>query len=51
MKTPAEWKALFESEAFAQQTTYHGPLGPVYTPPGAHLLVRATTAQQVTVNH
>ena len=50
MKTPAEWKALFESEAFAQQTTYHGPLGPEYTPAGTHLRLWAPTAQQVTVN-
>ena len=50
MKTPAEWKAYFESEAFAQQTTYNGPLGPEYTPTGTHLRLWAPTAQQVTVN-
>ena len=26
-RTPAEWKTLFESEAFARQTEYYGPLG------------------------
>ena len=24
-RTPAEWKTLFESEAFARQTEYFGP--------------------------
>lgn len=33
-RTPAEWKTLFESEAFARQTEYYGPLGVEYTPPG-----------------
>ena len=31
-RTPAEWKTLFESEAFARQTEYYGPLG-VSIPP------------------
>ena len=26
-RTPAEWKTLFESEAFARQTEYYGRLG------------------------
>lgn len=33
-RTPADWKALFESDAFAQQNTYTGPLGVEYTPAG-----------------
>ena len=36
-RTPAEWKTLFESEAFARQTEYYGPLGVEYTPAGTHL--------------
>ena len=50
MKTPAEWKALFESEAFAQQTCYYGPLGPEYSPTGTRLRLWAPTARQVMVN-
>ena len=49
-RTPAQWKALFESIAFAQQNTYTGPLGPEYTPTGTHLRLWAPTAQQVSVN-
>ena len=48
--TPAEWKTLFESEAFARQTEYHGPLGVDYTPAGTHLRLWAPTARQVSVN-
>ena len=36
-RTPADWKALFESDAFAQQNTYIGPLGVEYTPAGTRL--------------
>lgn len=36
-RTPADWKALFESDAFAQQNTYTGPLGVEYTPAGTRL--------------
>ena len=49
-RTPAEWKTLFESEAFARQTEYHGPLGVDYTPAGTHLRLWAPTARQVSVN-
>jgi len=49
-KTPAEWKALFESDAFAQKTTYTGPLGAEYTPAGTHLRLWAPTVQQASVN-
>ena len=37
-RTPADWKALFESDAFAQQNTYTGPLGVEYTPDGLVLI-------------
>ena len=47
MKTPAEWKTLFESSAFARQTNYSGPLGPEYTPSGTRLRLWAPTAQKV----
>ncbi len=50
MKTPAEWKTLFESSAFARQTTYSGPLGPEYNPSGTRLRLWAPTAQKVSVN-
>ena len=49
-RTPAEWKTLFESEAFARQTEYHGPLGVDYNPAGTHLRLWAPTARQVNVN-
>ena len=29
---PAELKTLFESDTFARETTYTGPLGPEYAP-------------------
>ncbi|MGN0707634.1 MAG: type I pullulanase [Faecalibacterium sp.] len=48
--SPAELKALFESEAFARKTTYTGPLGPEYTRKGTHLRLWAPTAQRVMVN-
>ena len=48
--TPAEWKNLFESENFARQTEYYGPLGAEYAPAGTHLRLWAPTAKQVTVN-
>ena len=50
MKTPAEWKTLFESSAFARQTNYSGPLGPEYNPSGTRLRLWAPTAQSVSVN-
>ena len=43
MKTPAEWKTLFESSAFARQTNYSGPLGPEYNPSGTRLRLCAPT--------
>ena len=43
MKTPAEWKTLFESSAFARQTNYSGPLGPEYNPSGTRLRLWAPT--------
>ena len=46
MKTPAEWKTLFESSAFARQTNYSGPLGPEYNPSGTRLRLWAPTAQR-----
>ena len=46
-RTPADWKALFESDAFAQQNTYTGPLGVEYTPAGTRLRLWAPTARQV----
>ena len=49
-RTPAEWKTLFESEAFARQTEYYGPLGAEYTPAGTHLRLWAPTAKQAAVN-
>ena len=49
-RTPAEWKTLFESEAFARQTEYYGPLGGEYTPAGTHLRLWAPTAKQAAVN-
>ena len=50
MKTPAAWKTLFESSAFARQTNYSGPLGPEYNPSGTRLRLWAPTAQSVSVN-
>ncbi len=49
-KTPAEWKALFESDAFARSTLYAGPLGQDYAPSGTRLRLWAPTAQSVAVN-
>ena len=49
-RTPAEWKTMFESEAFARQTEYYGPLGMEYTPAGTHLRLWAPTAKQAAVN-
>ena len=49
-RTPAEWKTLFESEAFARQTEYYGPLGVEHTPAGTHLRLWAPTAKQAAVN-
>ena len=50
MKTPAQWKAWFESEEFARQTGYQGPLGAAYSPSGTHLRLGAPTAQSVRVD-
>ena len=50
MKTPAQWKAWFESEEFARQTDYQGPLGAAYSPSGTHLRLWAPTAQSVRVD-
>ena len=50
MKTPARWKAWFESEEFARQTDYQGPLGAAYSPSGTHLRLWAPTAQSVRVD-
>ena len=47
---PAELKTLFESDAFARETTYTGPLGPEYAPSGTRLHLWAPTAQSVAVN-
>ena len=47
---PAELKTLFESDAFARETTYTGPLGPEYAPSGTRLRLWAPTAQSVAVN-
>ena len=49
-RTPAEWKTLFESDAFARLTEYYGPLGVEYTPAGTHLRLWAPTAKQAAVN-
>ena len=50
MTSPAQYKALYESAAFARQNTYTGPLGAEYTPAGTHLRLWAPTAQRVSVN-
>ena len=50
MTSPAQYKALYESAAFASQTTYTGPLGAEYSPAGTHLRLWAPTAQSVSVN-
>ena len=47
---PAELKTLFESDTFARETTYTGPLGPEYAPSGTRLHLWAPTAQSVAVN-
>ena len=49
-QTPAELKALYESDYFAQQTVWHGPLGADYSPAGTRLRLWAPTAQAVTVS-
>ena len=50
MTSPSQYKALYESAAFARQNTYTGPLGAEYTPAGTHLRLWAPTAQSVSVN-
>ena len=49
-RSPAGWKALYESEEFARETTYTGPLGAEYSLRGTRLRLWAPTAQQVSVN-
>ena len=49
-QTPAELKTLFESDAFARETTCTGPLGPEYALAGTRLRLWAPTAQSVCVN-
>ena len=48
-KTPAELKALYESQSFARNTLWHGPLGADYSLAGTRLRLWAPTAQAVTV--
>ena len=48
--TSAQWKTVFESEDFARQNGYQGPLGAQYAPAGTHLRLWAPTAQSVSVN-
>lgn len=48
-KTPLDWKKLFESEKFAKETTYDGPLGAAYTHDATTLTLWAPTADEVSV--
>ena len=48
-KTPAELKTLYESQSFARNTLWHGPLGADYSLAGNRLRLWAPTAQAVTV--
>ena len=48
-KTPAELKTLYESQSFARNTLWHGPLGADYSLAGTRLRLWAPTAQAVTV--
>ena len=41
--TSAQWKTVFESEDFARQNGYQGPLGAQYAPAGTHLRLWAPT--------
>ena len=49
VKTPAQWKTLFENVPFHRENYYTGPLGPDYTPGGTCLRLWAPTAEAVTV--
>ena len=49
VKTPAQWKTLFENVPFHRENYYTGPLGPDYTPGGTCLRLWAPTAAAVTV--
>ena len=49
VKTPAQWKTLFENVPFHRENYYTGPLGPDYTPSGTCLRLWAPTAEAVTV--
>ena len=48
-KTPFDWKTLFDSGRFTQQTTYNGPLGAQYTREATTLTLWAPTADRVLV--
>ena len=48
-KNPAELKTLYESQSFARNTLWHGPLGADYSLAGTRLRLWAPTAQAVTV--
>ena len=48
-KTPAELKTLYESQSFARNTLWHGPLGADYSLASTRLRLWAPTAQAVTV--
>lgn len=41
---------LYNSKAFDQQFTYHGDLGPIYTPEKTHFKVWSPTASSIAVN-
>ena len=49
-KIPVEWKRRYESEAFARETTYSGPLGAAYTPEATMLRLWTPLAEAVSVN-
>ena len=49
VKTPAQWKTLFENVPFHRENYYTGPLGPDHTPGGTCLRLWAPTAEAVTV--
>lgn len=51
IKTPAQWKKLFDSEAFETTWCYEGnDLGAVYTPSGTRFKLWAPTAKKVVLN-
>ena len=43
-RSPAGWKALYDSEEFTRETTYTGPLGAEYSLRGTRLRLWAPTA-------